>query len=112
MRRLLVLILLCLLPLQISWAAVVDHCGHAPGKAGQHFGHHDDGHKTFPGKADPDKQPGQHDHCHMAGFLGLLNQLVADTTFTPLLPSLRSDEGIHSSPALVRPERPKWHALA
>ena len=116
MRRLVVLILLCLLPLQVSWAAVADHCGHEPGKATQHFGHHDDEHKAFSGEFDLDKQPGKydvgHDHCHMSGFLGLLNQVVADTSFTPLLPSLRSDEGIHPSPALVRPERPKWQTLA
>jgi len=116
MRRFLVLILLCLLPLQISWAAVIDHCGHEQGKAAQHFGHHDDEHKTFSGKVDPDKQPGQydlgHDHCHMAGFLGLLNRHIVDTTLTPLLPSLRIDAGIHPSPAMVRPERPKWQVLA
>ena len=116
MRRLLVLLMLCLLPLQMSWAAVADHCGHEPEKGAQHFGHHDDEHQAFSGDSDLNKQHGKydpgHDHCHMSSFMALLNEVVADAAFTPLLPSLRSVEGIHSSLALVRPERPKWFALA
>ena len=116
MRRFLVLILLCLLPLQMSWAAVADHCGHDPEKGAQHFGHHDDEHKAFSGESSQDKQSGKYDlsydHCHMSGFLALLNEFVTDAPSTPPLPSLRSDESIHSSLSLVRPERPKWFALA
>ena len=116
MRRFLVLIMLCMLPLQISWAVVADYCGHEQGKAAQHFGHHDDEHKAFSEKSDLDKQPGKsnlgHDHCHMSGFLCLLNEAVAHTSVPPTLPSLRCDERIRSSLALDRPERPKWHALA
>jgi len=116
MRRLLILFLICLFPLQVSWAAVIDHCGHEQNNATKHFGHHDDEHHASSATPDPDKPTGKyelgHDHCHMSGFLGLLHQVFADTSITPLLPSMRSDEGIHASLALVRPERPKWPALA
>lgn len=121
MRRFLVLILLCLLPLQISWAAVADYCGHEQEKTAQHFGHHGDEHKAFPEKSDPDKfnsdqQPGKfdlgHDHCHMSGFLGLMNEVAFHASALPAQPSLRCDERAYSSPALDKPERPKWHALA
>ena len=116
MKRLFLIILLAVLPLQISWAAVAVYCGHEQGKAGQHFGHHDDEHKAFSAKPDPDKQPGKfnlgHDHCHMSGFLGFLNEAVAHIPVPPTLPSLRFDERIRSSLALDRPERPKWRALA
>jgi hypothetical protein len=121
MRNLVVILMLCLVPLQFSWAAVADYCGHEQGKAAQHFGHHDDEHKAFSEKSDPEKfnsdqQPGKfdlgHDHCHMSGFLGLPNEAVAHTSVPPTLPSLRCDERIRSSLALDKPERPNWHALA
>lgn len=119
MQRLMVLLILCLLPLQISWAAVADYCGHGKGEAVQHFGHHDDGHEgheASSGKSDPDKQSGKagfgHDHCHLAVFLGLLGGTVIHTPDQPALPPLRCDERIHASLPLDRPERPKWYALA
>lgn len=121
MRRFIVLTMMCLLPLQVSWAAVVDYYGHSQGKAAQHFGHHGDAHKAFSEKSDPEKlnsdqQPAKfdlgHDHCHMSGFLGLLNEAVVYPPVPATLPSLRCDEGIYSSPTLDRPERPKWSALA
>lgn len=112
MRRFLVFIMLCLLPLQISWAAVADYCGHEQGKATHHLGHHDDGHEAFPAESDPDQQPGKlklgHDHCHMSGFLGLLNEAAFLASVPPAQPSLRCDEPAYPSLALDRPERPKW----
>jgi len=116
MRRFLILVMLCLLPLQVSWAAVSDYCGHEQGKAAQHFGHHDHDHKVFSEKSDSGKQPGKldvgHDHCHLSGFLGLLNTVVVQASVPPTLPSLRGNERIYSSPALDRLERPNWHSLA
>ncbi|MBI5860930.1 MAG: hypothetical protein HZB64_01910 [Rhodocyclales bacterium] len=119
MRRFIVLLMLCLLPLQTSWAAVADYCGHGQGEAVQHFGHHDDGHEGYEAyskKSDPDKQPGKadlgHDHCHLAAFLGLLSGTAIHVPDQPVLSPLRCDEPIHSSLALDRPERPKWRALA
>lgn len=42
MRRLLITALLVLLPLQFSWAAVLNYCVHAPDvQTPEHFGHHD-----------------------------------------------------------------------
>ena len=116
MQRFLVLILLCLLPLQISWAAVANYCEHEQDKAAQHFGHHDDEHKAFSAKSDPDKQPGKfdlgQDHCHMSVFIGLLNDAAFHAPAPPAQPALRCDEAACSSLALDRPERPKWRALA
>lgn len=115
MQRFLVLIMLCLLPLQISWAAVANYCGHEQDKAAQHFGHHDDEHKAFSAKSDPDKQPGKfdlgQDHCHMSVFIGLLNDATSHASVPPL-PSLRCDERAYTSLSPGKPERPKWRALA
>lgn len=117
MRRLFVLLMLCLLPLQISWAAVSDYCGHEQGKATHHFGHHDDEHKASSGALDDGTQPKPydlgHDHCHMSGFLSLMSETAFFAAIpSALLPSLRRDEPTYVSLVLDRPERPKWHALA
>lgn len=40
MRRRLAIVLLALLPLQFSWAAVASYCGHETQAATGHFGHH------------------------------------------------------------------------
>ena len=116
MKRLFLIILLAVLPLQISWAAVADYCGHEQGKASQHFGHHDDEHKAFSAKSGSDNQPGKfnlgHDHCHMSGFLGLINEAAFHASVLSVLPSLRCDDRSYSSLALDRPERPNWRALA
>lgn len=116
MRRFLVTLMLCLLPLQISWAAVAEYCGHEQDKAAQHFGHHDDEHKASSAKSDPNKQPEKfnlgHDHCHMSGYLGFLNEAAFHTFALPTQPSLRFNEAAYPPLALDRPERPKWSALA
>ena len=116
MRRFLVVLMLCLLPFQMSWATVADYCGHEQGKSTQHFGHHDDEHKWFSDNPDSDKQPGKfdlgHDHCHMSSFLGILNETAFIASVSPVLPSFRCDQRVYSSLALDRPERPKWQILA
>lgn len=116
MQRILLLVMLCLLPLQISWAAVSSYCEHEHGKSAQHFGHHDDEHKTFAAESGPDMQPGNfspvHDHCHMSVFLGLLNETGLYIYAPPARPSLQRDDAASPLLALDRPERPKWCALA
>ncbi|WP_239249904.1 hypothetical protein [Candidatus Nitrotoga sp. M5] len=116
MRRFILSLMMCLLPLQISWAAVAEYCGHEQSKAVQHFGHHDDEHKASSAKPDPDKQPEKfnlgHDHCHMSVFLGLLNESAFRSPAPPTQPSLRSNEAVYPSITQNRPERPKWSGLA
>ncbi|ADL54958.1 hypothetical protein Galf_0926 [Gallionella capsiferriformans ES-2] len=114
--RFFLVFMLCVLPLQASWAAVAGYCGHEQGKAAQHFGHHDDEHTDFLEKNHSDKQSGKldlgHDHCHMSSFLAVPNVFVAHTPALSSQSSLHCDERIRSSLALARPERPKWHMLA
>lgn len=115
MRRFLVLLMLCLLPLQISWAAVAEYCGHEQGKAAHHFGHHDEEHKVSPDNPNGGKQPGQsgmgHDHCHLSGFQGILSTFTL-TACNFSQPSLHCDDGPYSHLAPDRPERPKWFVPA
>ncbi len=114
MRRLFLLLLLCLLPLQISWGAVADYCGHESGKASQHFGHHADEHKASFGANDDGKQgnssPGD-DHCHLSGFLGILGAF-APVTHEYAQPTPRESDGTYPSVAAYPPERPQWSVPA
>ena len=117
MRRLFVLFMLCLLPLQISWAAVSDYGGHEPGQTAHHFDHHDDERTASSGLPDNGPHPHTddlgHDHCHMSGFLSLMSETVFFAAIpSALLPSSRHNEATYASLVLDRPERPKWHVLA
>jgi len=119
MRRSVILLLLCLLPLQTSWAAVADFCGHEQGKAAQHFGHHNDEHKVSPGVLDGSTVSGQdgsnpnfsHDHCHLSGFLGVLSEYTFSMR-APLQLSLYRDNQSYSFLAADKPARPNWFVAA
>lgn len=119
MRRFLVLLVLCLLPVQISWAAVASYCGHESGDAAGHLGHHVDTYHASPLHAGEDdagdpleKNTGSvHDHCHLSGFLGIP---VAPTLTTGLAARVMQFdvERRHASPLPDQPERPQWVAAA
>ena len=110
MRRLILLVLLCLLPLQVSWAAVADYCGHEQGKTVRHFGHHVDGHEASSVVPDDERtsgQPIQHDHCHLVGFLAVPSA-SAPISCESAQRSPREDAGSCLSLAASPPERPQW----
>lgn len=52
MRRFVLVVLLLILPIQWSWAAVASVCRHETGSAAQHLGHHQHQHKAAGGSAD------------------------------------------------------------
>ena len=77
MRRLLAIVLLVLLPLQFSWAAVASYCKHETQADAEHFGHHEHQHHgnttvdadpAVDPQAEGDKTLGAMDvdcgHCH------------------------------------------------
>ena len=123
MRRFIALVLLALLPLQFSWAAVATVCANEAGGTG-HFGHHEHHHAgeaahgaeppadgdapvgTTPGTVDADCG-----HCHGTCSVMLMRQ--------PVLPELSAAAPRGAAPperggahAPARPERPQWRALA
>lgn len=128
MRRFLAIVLLALLPLQFSWAAVAAYCGHEAPTEAAHFGHHehqhhdgigaaDDAEPVADAKADPgaDKSPAAMDldcgHCHghcsvmPTPWASVLDALVT----RPPRPAL---EEAGAARASARPERPQWRVLA
>jgi hypothetical protein len=126
-RRILVILLLALLPLQFSWAAVASYCGHEE-EAATHFGHHEHQHHADTvGNAEPvadldttsdttgDKLPGAMDldcgHCHGTCSAMLTLPMGLPGALSTALSSVTLNEagGAH---APTRPERPQWLPLA
>ena len=75
MKRWLLILLMWVLPLQLSFAAVAPYCAHEEGAAAQHFGHHS--HKHQDGDSHDKHQsklPGDDpdcDYCHHASGAAL-----------------------------------------
>ncbi|GCL65626.1 hypothetical protein [Pseudaquabacterium pictum] len=132
MRRILAIVLLALLPLQFSWAAVASYCGHETQAGAEHFGHHDHQHHadasngagldadpTTTSDVNPDagdgKAPGAMDldcgHCHgtCSMMLNLPSALPGALSTGHRSASLDEASGAH---APTRPERPQWLPLA
>lgn len=80
MRRLVLVLMMCLLPLQWTWAAAASICAHEPPARTAHFGHHEHAHGDAAGASvaesgDERAAPAVGDHpdcgvCH--GFGGAL----------------------------------------
>ena len=79
MRRLILVFLMCLLPLQWSWAAAASVCAHESGNA--HFGHHEHRHQADATDAAEDSHdtgdtgashelPGKHPDCQVCHGMG------------------------------------------
>jgi len=117
MRRWFAILLLALLPLQFSWAAVAGYCAHEEGPA-THVGHHEHQHDAdgsgdrtdhagkLPGAADLDC-----DHCH--GYCAAA--LFDAPAFASEQPAGRPAAGLVAAMralAAAPPERPQWASLA
>ena len=127
MRRVLAIVLLALLPLQFSWAAVASYCEHEAEEMG-HFGHHDHQHHAdVGGTAEPVVDPGATSdvaddrasgtadadcgHCH--GYCSVMLTLqpgLPDVPSTAPPGAAANEAGNAHAPA--RPERPQWLPLA
>lgn len=119
MRRWFAIILLALLPLQFSWAAVAAYCGPEGGQQIQHLGHHEHQHAD-PFKADADNAQADqtasagfdhdcsHCHCTCAGLTGMGGSVA---TLTPSSHPLPPVAGVLRTLAQSPPERPQWLPL-
>lgn len=123
MRRWLAILLLVLLPTQMSWAAVADYCRHEQGAGANHVGHHDHadhGHGAVaPEPADlldseeGSPAPGELDcdHCHgqCAGVLASIETPTLERLASANIPEVRHLRAAH---AADQPDRPQWRLLA
>jgi hypothetical protein len=125
MRRWLAVLLLVLLPIQFSWAAVGDDCMHEPSMAADHAGHHDHaahGHgaaeKAAGDKAKADASSSAAadfdcSHCHCHGHcVGMIDALAGaePAACGSAPPTLGPVPRAGHVPA--QPERPQWARLA
>jgi hypothetical protein len=114
-KRLLLIVLLALLPLQFSWAAAAAYCQHEADPSTQHFGHHAHQHEAKPDLPD-DADPATNVHadcmyCHLAcqaSFLAVAPDvdLPHGSTYAELPVRLYSSyfpDGLH---------RPNWRFVA
>jgi len=120
MRKWLIVVMLALLPLQFSWAALATFCAHEAGPAAQHPGHHEHQHLNAPA-AEPGSTPtGQElpagfdfdcGHCHA----GCASLPASARTFAALSsgsrPAPRAERNVGTL-AQSPPERPQWRRLA
>lgn len=114
-KKLLLIFLLALLPLQFSWAAAAAYCQHDGEKSTQHFGHHSHQHDEqtdLPDDADKVvKVHADCGYCHLACQVSFLTEtsdiaLPSGSTYAEL--PLRSysshiPDGLH---------RPDWRLVA
>jgi len=123
MRRWIAIVMLVFLPVQFSWAAVANYCGHETGAAANHIGHHDHaGHSHATKDADPGDKgkadgtaSGAFDldcgHCHgyCAGMVDV-SASMEPQALASSPPGLGASPSAEHTPA--QPERPQWAALA
>jgi hypothetical protein len=122
MRRWLAALLLALLSVQLSWAAVAPYCQHEAAQSG-HFGHHEHQHRSasvhdaedMSGADQADKSALSVDldcdQCH--GSCAGLTTFASSTldSIPTALPSAMTATGVTAG-GFERPERPKWSHLA
>ena len=127
MRCCFAIVLLVLLPLQFSWAAVGSYCGHETQAEVEYFGHHDhkhhassdlvklDANSDVNSDAVDGKSSGAMNldcgHCHGTCSMMLNLPLVLPGALSTAPPIATIDEpgGAH---APTRPARPQWLSLA
>ncbi len=117
MKRYLAIILLVLLPLQFSWAAVAGYCQHESEVTANHLGHHSHDHQAAdqhePVKDGASSAEAHHDcaTCHLGCSVALASDLTTPTAATDR--DYPFDYNVNPSLALTkRPERPQWPTLA
>ncbi|MGE5453202.1 MAG: hypothetical protein ACM3VZ_15330 [Acidobacteriota bacterium] len=115
MRRWIAILMLVVLPLQLSWAVAATYCMDEEGAGAQHFGHH------FHGQDHEHAHPGKklikakQQACNDCGCAGHLCGAQLVSTFRPSPLPLAQGESFDSAPVRrlssvdpPRIERPNW----
>lgn len=116
MRRWIAVLLLLIVPLQLSWGAVSGYCLHEDGNAPRHFGHHVHQHADAAGKSSDAKALGGVDSdcagCHLNGAIALLTSVIEQTIAGVTSDVDSTPSVLPASRAVQPPERPQWSRLA
>ena len=115
-KKLLFIVLMALLPLQMTWAAISAYCTHhEEGKAALHLGHHEDTAVIDDDSGQPDSQKAaeqSHGHHHHGGILGIVSFVSIATHDASSAATHAALQARISSPPPSQPERPNWPAAA
>lgn len=111
-RRLVFILLLAILPIQFSWAAVTSYCRHETGSATKHFGHHQHQHRAVTGDVSKNPEAGSLtgtdndcEICHLSAAQTILD--VTGSVVGPQSESPRFEYGWrYESYIATGPERP------
>ncbi|APW42220.1 cation efflux protein, CzcI family [Rhodoferax saidenbachensis] len=111
MRRWLALLILVLLPLQLTWAATSAYCQHEAGSMGQHVGHHVHKHSNPADDASGTVKANIGDAdcgtCHAGCAFAVPSHLAATGLYAAsVLTAAR--QPLRTSPPLDIPDRPQW----
>ena len=110
MKRLLLLFLLVVLPLQMSLAAASDYCQHESGRSAHHFGHHEHHHQAEEGKVTKSKL-GTSDNdcgcCHHASA-NIFATLDGEAPFVKSTTLVAYETRPYLSHLPDRPTKPNW----
>jgi len=114
MKRLLIILMLIVVPLQLCWAAAAVYCEHESNPKTVHFGHHEHKHIASAEeiKSDASKSAAAIDgdctSCHLGGIAILTIPAQALMLDVANAPSITSGNPLLASSRPSRPERPKW----
>ncbi|MES2932688.1 MAG: DUF2946 family protein [Pseudomonadota bacterium] len=115
MKRLLLILLLTVLPLQMSWAVAAVYCQHEQANTVKHFGHHSHDHQAQVNPADDqDSQYKVHTDC---GYChGVIQAAFLTPALPPAIPSaliyIEPHPPFFSSHIPDGPRRPDRHPVA
>lgn len=114
MRRLLIILMLMVVPFQLSWAAAAAYCQHESNPAVSHFGHHTHQHSASTAESKssmPKAQLGVDDDCatcHLGG-IGIAPMESFSLTLDMAPANVRVTHNAYPiSIRPHRPERPQW----
>ena len=111
MKRVFALMLIFVLPLQISWAVAGAYCAHEQSAGTKHFGHHAHAHQAQPD--DPDSKSPLQSHpdcssCNHMTFSVVEDGIKMGSVALPRAVAWRLLPACPSVPP-GQPERPNWH---
>ena len=110
MKRAFLILLLAILPFQISWATAAAYCQHEQGKAAQHFGHHEHEHQASDAdRSDKDKAKYHDSDCsyhHLSAVKSLCSTVPSIASSPRSLPIafLSPPFDSHIPDGLIRPD--------
>ncbi len=118
MKRLLIIFMLIVVPLQLSWAAAAVYCEHESKPKTVHFGHHEHKHIASAAeiKSDASKSAAAIDgdctSCHLGGIAILAMPAPALALNLLSAPAIATGNSLLASSRPSRLERPKWAVIA